>query len=228
MSLDKKLAILCKASYVGLEEIENLYEYIEVSLIEDKKTDTECFICVTENDAVHIVFRGTEPDSRRDWATDLDFRSVDFLGQPTHSGFVKAIRAIGPKLKEALSQHKGKEMYFTGHSLGGALALLAPMWLGLKPTRIVTFGQPKTIHKAASEFIQGAPYVRYVNNSDIVPKIPFKWMAKYRHFGELKYFDKNGVLHTNPDHLFRFLDGVGSFWGRIEDHSIDRYIELVR
>ena len=63
-------------------------------------------------------------------------------------------------------------MYFTGHSLGGALAILAATLIS--PTRhgaVYTFGAPRV---ANYKFFFGLkmPIFRVVNSADIVPRVP--------------------------------------------------------
>ena len=80
-------------------------------------------------------------------------------------------------IEEAL-QRKERPIWVTGHSLGGAIALLAAWRLHQKFIsihRIVTFGAPMIGNNAAAEaFHREFPnrVIRYVDSFDMVPKLP--------------------------------------------------------
>ena len=74
---------------------------------------------------------------------------------------------------------KGYKIFITGHSLGGALAMLAGLLLishdsiGYKPiTTICTFGAPRVGNQDFGLWFDNVSIVRYVNTEDIVPTIP--------------------------------------------------------
>ena len=229
MSLDKDLAFLCKLSYSGQWMIASSMDYDAVYEIENKDTDTQVYVCINDkNQEVHVVFRGSE--SIQDFIQDVKIRSRSFMGYKAHRGFVEAIESVIQELADLIiplaSTYK---IYATGHSLGGALALLFALSSPVSVSKVVTFGQPKTISdKAAKSLLRATEYVRYVNHSDIVPKVPFKWMCPYRHFGELMYINKGGDLVSNPHYLYRFWDGFGSFHKRLEDHAMDDYLRYLK
>lgn len=74
---------------------------------------------------------------------------------------------------------KGYKIFITGHSLGGALSMLAGFLLlthdssGYKPIlSICTFGAPRVGNPDFGEWFKGADVVRYVNTEDTVPTVP--------------------------------------------------------
>ncbi len=71
-----------------------------------------------------LAFRGTEKDSR-DIKTDLNLRFYSANGAKVHTGFQQAFRRVAPAINEALTSLGAFKLYITGHSLGGALALVA-------------------------------------------------------------------------------------------------------
>ena len=80
---------------------------------------------------VVVAFRGTVKKSLKNWKTDSQFLKAKCqLGNyqerrcgRVHRGFQKAYLAIREPLKQTI--RGAKRISFTGHSLGGALALLA-------------------------------------------------------------------------------------------------------
>jgi len=108
-------------------------------------------------------------------------------------------------------EERTDDVFISGHSSGGALALLAALdidyALGLNPW-CFTFGQPKTGNLAfvRSTNARLTRYFRFVNGSDLVTKAPFR---KYRHCGQLVEIGKKSVLRC------------------LLDHKLDNYIEVI-
>jgi hypothetical protein len=74
---------------------------------------------------------------------------------------------------------RGYRIFITGHSLGGALAMLAGQFLlsqdlpGYQPAlSICTFGAPRTGNNGFAEWFQHVDVVRYINSEDTVPTLP--------------------------------------------------------
>ncbi len=93
------------------------------------EVDTQGFLASDENVAL-VVFRGTEPSKPADILTDLKktLVSADDYGEgQVHEGFKEAIDSVWEPLQKLLEQHAAKQqpVWFAGHSLGGALAVLA-------------------------------------------------------------------------------------------------------
>jgi hypothetical protein len=74
---------------------------------------------------------------------------------------------------------QGYRIFITGHSLGGALAMLAGFLLlsydkeGYSPLlSICTFGAPRVGNQAFGRWFNAVEVVRYVNSEDTVPTVP--------------------------------------------------------
>ncbi len=197
---------------------------------------TEAFIAANDQ-TILLAFRGTT--DLRDMMTDLDIELVSGPGGRVHEGFLTALGYVWRETWKFIHTNRQKRsLWITGHSLGGALAVLATARLRLEKQEPVngcyTFGQPRVgdrdFGRHLDEDFQSHLY-RYVNNNDVVPRIPKRIMG-YADAGLFRYFDEGG----------RFRDDI-SWWdllvdrlqGRLEDllepgtdgvkdHSISKYV----
>lgn len=121
-----------------------------------------------------IVFRGTEPTSITDLKSDIKANLIKARGGGrVHSGFYKAYEKVDTFLKKDLQKAGDLPVYITGHSLGGALALVATRYIGNDSIGATyTFGGPRVADDAFFEKIK-TPVYRVVNAADGVARIPF-------------------------------------------------------
>lgn len=147
-------------------------------------SSTQCY--VANNDKFSIVaFRGTEIkrlNAIQDIFIDARLKLVNSSSTgKTHEGFKVALDQIWENdwnlrgyLQELSDENSGMNFWFTGHSLGGALAVLAAKRFG-KAQGIYTFGCPKVGNSvfvdAIDENLEGRVF-RFVNNNDAITKFP--------------------------------------------------------
>ena len=176
----KKLANLTKRlSDLNPEKYnETLFEFKEIISGEVKTfdivdTDTQAIIIPTEKFLI-LSFRGTE--SYEDFYTYLKLfptkcRSGGFI----HSGFMTSYESIESEITKYLDAKEFANMplYITGHSLGGALAIVAAKRLKHKDNiaACYTFGSPKVGDFDWVCTIK-TPIYRVVNSVDLVPSAP--------------------------------------------------------
>ena len=156
-------------------------------------------VYVGESDAAVVVaFRGSEApntlDGLKDWLltnannylilpegqSGTDFAAAG-VGARFHRGFLDALAMIWEQLFAAVDQAqkaKARPLWITGHSLGGAIALLAAWRFQrnfLAVHEIITFGAPMigndTAAKAFEQEFSGKIY-RFVDLEDVVPHLP--------------------------------------------------------
>ncbi len=142
-------------------------------------------LAVSDERAVYLVFRGTKagPDGSTDlnaalggWAANLDYALTDLGGYRVHRGFAREVDAVARILREAALDHgaERKPLYITGHSAGGALAMLAARRLheaGVPVRGAVVFSSPRVGDRAfAGSF--PVPLVRLERRHDVVPHLP--------------------------------------------------------
>jgi len=235
----RDLAALSELSYRPEPEVRAVCDEggLEFTWIEDERMDTQGFVCGDE-DCVTVVFRGTE--SPLDWITDLHAtltQHASGVGR-VHRGFYISYSLIERQLRDALKGLGSRNLLFTGHSLGGALAVLAASDFSSpsRITRLYTFGQPRVGDAAFIARVNARVdgYHRFVNNNDVVARAPLeKW--GFAHGGRLNHLDFRGGLHLDPmswvvfvDRMIGRLKDFGKFGtDGIKDHSMSRYRKLV-
>lgn len=137
---------------------------------------------VASNDAFAIAaFRGTQSDDPRDLISDLLFAPAVLDAGRAHKGFVQALRDVAAPLDEALGAlPPDLPVWFTGHSLGAAIATLAAWRHRARPGGVSTIGSPLVGTEAfttAFDAAFGARSQRYVNGRDLVTQLPFPLLA---------------------------------------------------
>lgn len=204
------------------------------------KRETQCLVMAGDQ-AVVVAFRGTEPVKLKDWMTDLDTQFVEAPFGRAHSGFNLALSHVWDELNACVAefQAQGQSLWITGHSLGAALAVLAAArWREAdKPVHgLYTFGAPRVGDRVFERTFNqdfGARHFRFVNNSDLVTRVPLRAMG-FSHAGATLCFDNKGRLSADPGWWDAFLNRMK---GRIEDlgkmgpadlkqHAIDQYVKL--
>jgi triacylglycerol lipase len=213
------------------------------AFVSSAKTNTQAIV-MGDGEFIIVAFRGTQPKVLKDWVSDAKFlfRRQGPVGE-VHRGFWDAFDSVRTEVQQQIDrfQDKGQSLWFTGHSLGAALAVLAVAQLRLRHDRPVnglyTFGQPRVgdaDFAAAFNADFGARTFRFVNNNDIVTRVPPR-VNGYRDVGRVLYFDSQGNLQDDISWWNRFLDrvkGLEADFGKvgpdnIKDHFGDGYADLL-
>jgi len=191
------LALAARLAYENKEDVDetvtqlwrlNNYAFVDVD-------GTQCFFA-TAPDAVIVSFRGTK--ELGDWLANLNVLSTTRTYGTVHRGFLGAFQVVEKRLETLMAPFRGRPVVITGHSLGGALALIAAAeWQGKHDVSWVhTCGQPAVGKRDFQEFIEkqyGDIYFRFVNDDDVVPMVP----PFYRHAGRLIHFgEDDGIERT--------------------------------
>lgn len=130
------------------------------------------------SDFAFIVFRGTQASAdRRD---NLDIRVVRTFYGDVHYGFARCLDSLSAQIINEViaSFDKPYKLCLTGHSKGGALAMLATAVLvknGYNPLVLYTFGQPKVGLKSFVKWWETNVKTQCfcaANSGDIVPHLP--------------------------------------------------------
>jgi hypothetical protein len=194
-----------------------------------------------------VAFRGTlppdSPDTGQmilDWLDDCDAALVPEPGMPglVHQGFRDALNSLwgdmGPVLDALVKANPTKPICFTGHSKGGAVAVLAAMRCHiLYPAAkiyVCTFAAPRSGDNAFAngydkEITNSA---RYEFQDDIVPHVPpddfFITM-----FGEVPFLAEK-VKELTPGYVsvgtLHFIDWSGKLVGDSPTLRFERFTHL--
>jgi triacylglycerol lipase len=195
----------------------------------------------TNKEDIVIAFRGTEPNEWNDIKADMDATKAiaETVGK-VHRGFKKEVDDIWPQLEEMLAASQkmlDKKLWFTGHSLGGAMAAICAgrcllSDINTSPEQIHTFGCPRVGTKRYINYAK-VDYYRWVNNNDVIPRIPPVWFG-YRHTGKEMYLDSSGRLRKlnkiqrSADLWKGFVRGLKNYEiDYFSDHLIDCYVEYI-
>jgi hypothetical protein len=152
-------------------------------------------LVVDGHDAIFLVFAGTDPLVVANWVTDFNAR---ISPEGLHGGFGAALASVWPQVAQALSGADDRPLFILGHSLGGALAVLAAdrvaRELGRAPRAVYTFGMPRAGGaEFAGRYALHAVTYRLLHGDDIVPSVPPSELG-FRHVGRLMRAPRGGVF----------------------------------
>ncbi|CAN8251383.1 unnamed protein product [Cochlearia groenlandica] len=244
-------------NYLGLHDYWNEYQ---------EKETTQAYMMSTDDETTVVVaFRGTETFNSEDWCSDFDITWYELpnIGR-IHGGFMKALglqnncswpkkplhnpKRLSPlayySIRDFLKTMTGHEkeharFVLTGHSLGGALAILFVCVLMIhnetelleRIQGVYTYGQPRVGDSKFGEFMEKKlqefeiKYYRFVYNNDIVTRLPYDDKdLMFKHFGTCIYYDQHyqaKVIRDETD------ENYFSFWG-ITRMMYDAMMEFIR
>lgn len=166
-----------------------------------------------------LVFRGTEQNIK-DFIIDLTLGKINRTDGEihVHEGFKRALDSVWGDIEPALSQIDAP-IFYTGHSLGAALATLAAA--RRPPAALYTFGSPRvgdTDFVASLKHIEGIIH-RVVDDQDIVATVPPEAFG-FQHIGT-----PHKLVDATARNIFSPLDGLGSPPKFLADHAPINYVD---
>ena len=167
--------------------LERSLEQVELTLVKTLSTKGTQAYLASNDEFTFLAFRGAESDRMKYIRSDAKATQKTCpTGGRVHSGFMQKYDDIYLDLEAALDQEavKGKPLFITGHSVGGAVATIAARRLDAerRVAACYTYGSPRV---GAEDWVAQikTPIYRIVNSADPVPTVPFSgtvvfWMAK--------------------------------------------------
>lgn len=186
----------------------------------NEKTDTQ-FVFKKVDNNYFISFAGTE--SFKDILTDVNVskQCITYNNSNSnirvHEGFYQAYLSVRESIHDLIMNHlqDNDRFFISGHSLGGALALLCSLDIQYnygadREVYTLTLGQPRVGNEAFKNSTNRRlkNYFRLVNGNDVVPMLP---KIGYAHCGQL-----TGIGKKDWYKLFS-----------VEDHLMSNYLRLL-
>jgi triacylglycerol lipase len=169
--------------------------------------------------------------------TDMHMVENPNLGIVVHKGFNEDTDNLYAEAKPFLKKNYSTSI--TGHSLGGAIAVILALRLekdGYDIDKVVTFGQPKFTNVEGVKIYDDLPLHRVVHHLDIVPMLPpGGWIStskhSYEHLGPETIVNNDGTFIHILEHDAERLS-IGEFWRNIKhasinNHHVSAYREVV-
>lgn len=197
------------------------------------KEGAQAYLLESHTDVV-IACRGTEPNEFADIQADANaWPVVSETISRVHAGFKGHVDYLWPRVEKDLLGCD-KNLWFTGHSLGAAMATLMAFRCEHcsklpNPQELYTYGSPRV---GWPRYVKtfSVTHHRWVNNNDVVCRVPFFIMG-YRHTGQKHYINAYGQVRRMTAWQ-RFKDRLRGLWfgikqGKIDsfsDHAIGSYI----
>ena len=194
-NLNFKMAIMAEMAYLDKKEAKaktSAYGITGHKFFEFEGAQCHAFWNTEE---YVLAFRGTQPEELSDLLADLNAipRGAMTHGL-VHSGFRGELDKLWDDIVKHQKSHSSRKLYITGHSLGAAMATIATSRFEetMKVEQLTTFGSPRVGTRKFVNAIETTHY-RFVNNNDIVTKVPL-WIMGYKHHGLLQYINFYGNI----------------------------------
>lgn len=239
----KDYAIFAKAAYQSKHEIYNaglLKNYKPTFYHNIPEFDIAYYLLTNDTTKTHIIaVRGTSNIENAMVDIALKLTHDQHTDIYLHDGFAQAAQAIYTNIRPLIKP--GYIINTTGHSMGGAIALILAMHLNIdhyKIDQIITFGQPKVTNTSGSYKFQNLNVTRIVTEKDLVPLVPpfdptnMNLQNIYWHLGQEIILLSGNTYST--------LEGMNSMLratkftetrlneNNVTDHNMDLYLNLIQ
>lgn len=234
----------CKKSKIAYGDSSLIKKVYRNSIFYDgcqknKHHDAQGFLYQDKN-RLYITFRGTM--DFMDTKDVIDIRHENLFSphikvhKGFHSQFFSIEEDITRDIKDISASYKIDELVFTGHSLGGSIALISSPYYAEQfknkfKIKTYTFG---TVSVGNKEFVDWFKqnvdeYYRIENEDDLVPHIPIH--STFHHIPNAIIVSKSGKLKFDGDskspgytHILSKLMAKPTWEQIYDDHSCESYI----
>lgn len=169
---------------------------------------------------VVIAFRGTEVNENADIWTDIDFFHYPVVGLGAfHRGFADAFSSVIEILSKKLRAEEGRglKIYVTGHSLGGALAVLAAITVMRVAENSIVRDKfdPKMTNRLMGVYTFGKPRV----GDDVFKAEVNSRVKEHEDFFGYDHHKVVMMRFRNEDDQVTFHPWSKPFWNQIYTHT---------
>lgn len=206
--------------------------------------DTQAYTAASDSMMI-VAFRGTQPVEICDWLSDVTTPPWPGYGGTgyIHYGIGQALESVFADVLDAIHTFRdnNQTLWITGHSLGGALAMLAGARLYFEDPRLLadgvyTYGQPRTCDRilaGAHNKAFAKRMHRFVNNNDIVAQVPAE--PVFHHVDALHYIDVGGKVRDSMPLIGGLVDRIKGLTADVfapasdalRDHAITKYVDAI-
>jgi triacylglycerol lipase len=192
----------------------------------------------SDNKAQIIAIRGTANLENVLVDLSIKLQHDEVLNISLHQGFASAAKAVYDDVTPFLKN--GLETMITGHSLGGAIAVILDMHLDKDSYplgTVITFGQPKVTNVSGALKYSQLRIIRVVTPLDIVPIVPPLDPIDIKNPDIFWHLGKEIILLDGPN--YSVTSGITSMlraakffkqvpdMNNLESHRMLLYLELI-
>ena len=238
----KQYAILANAAYQAPDRIREmslpkgykLSHYSNIPAIE-----ISGFLLTNDVTRTQIIaVRGTSNIENAIIDVALELTLDKHTGVRLHNGFSAAAQAIYADIQPQLKPDY--TIVTTGHSLGGAVALILAMHMDVDNFtigQVVTFGQPKVTNITGANKFRHLNVFRVVTQKDLVPLVPPLDPVDLNNIDI--YWHQGKEVLLLPDTTYAVLEGISSMLrvtgftqqplseNNIHNHQMSLYLALI-
>jgi len=239
----QKQAMFANAAYQSEDKIRTLLESGNYTLtlyhtIPD--IQISFFLATNELTKTQIIsVRGTSNIENAMVDISLKLMMDKNTGVRLHEGFSFAAKQIYAELEPLLNSDY--KINVTGHSLGGAVALILAMYLDayqFNIEQVITFGQPKVTNISGANKIQHINVIRVVTPFDLVPLVPLFDPLDISNVDVYWHAGKEVILLA--DTQYAILEGTDSMLratrftqkplteDNLSNHQMPLYLEMIK
>ncbi len=151
------LAEISEIAYLPPNEADTNYRELGFTEIMPIVQGSMIGYVISGEDVTVIAFRGTDFGEISDWLANLGTTAMQTSHGSIHRGFYAAYDSMKVQVDSILQARDAKHLWVTGHSLGGALALVCAYDLVETEQRaldgVITFGQPMVASQPFAKYI---------------------------------------------------------------------------
>lgn len=186
--------------------------------------------------AVLVVFRGSS--NIQNWILNIGTTRSSYSlcsGCSVHTGFSGGYNLVASAVKTAVqnlkAKYRGSKLFITGHSLGGALAILCTADFKSVFGTVdltYTFGQPRVGNQAFADWYEATHpnTFRLVDYADIVTHLPPSNLGFVHNNNQIWYQRGMQSYQICSPESPSCANSIGTTNYSTDDHSLDNYIKL--